>query len=155
MRAFEWIPHFDTTGLVLPRRQTKDAAGYDLAAGETVRLAPGELRLLRTGVRVRLLPGEYLALFARSSLALRRKLLLANGVGVIDRDYYGNPDNGGEILIPLWNLGAAEAVIARGERIAQGVISPFLLVEDDHAQMRPREGGFGSTTADWQGESPR
>lgn len=145
MRRFEWLPGFDASTLSLPQRQTQGAAGYDLAAGETAQIAPGAVVLVRTGVRVQLLEGEYLGLFARSSLALRRKLMVANGVGVIDRDYYDNPDNGGEILVPLWNLGPDIATVLRGERIAQGVIMPFLLVEGDSSGSRLRQGGFGST----------
>ncbi|MCY0876377.1 MAG: dUTP diphosphatase [Firmicutes bacterium] len=147
MRRFEWVPSFVSDGLTLPQRQTTDAAGYDLAAGETVYIAPGGFALVRTGVRVQLEVGEFLALYARSSLALRRKLMLANGVGVIDRDYYENPDNGGEIMVALWNMGTSVAFIERGDRIAQAVMMPFLITEDDHPVKRHRHGGFGSTNA--------
>lgn len=146
MTHFEWAPGFDATGLRLPVRQTTLSAGYDLAAGEDAEIAPREIRLVRTGVRALLERGQFLALYARSSLALKRGLLLSNGVGVIDADYYGNPDNGGEIFVPLWNLGPATAFLVRGERVAQAVFTRFDVVSGELPPGGRRLGGFGSTS---------
>lgn len=145
MRQFSWVQDFVHEGLTLPTRQTARSAGYDLAAGETVSIEAGEIRLVRTGICVQLPDDEFLAIYARSSLALRRRVILANGVGVVDADYYGNPDNGGEIMIALWNLGNSKVVIARGERIAQGVCTSYQTMSDDQAAAMNRQGGFGST----------
>jgi len=143
---FEWAPGFNAAGLQLPVRQTALSAGYDLAAGEDVEIAPTEIRLVRTGVRVLLERGQFMALYARSSLALKRGLLLSNGVGVIDADYYGNADNGGEILVPLWNLGLTTAFLVRGERVAQAVFTRFDIVSGELSPDDKRKGGFGSTS---------
>jgi dUTP pyrophosphatase len=145
MRRFEWIPGFANKGLSLPRRQTERAAGYDLPLGEDVTIPAGEIVLAPTGVRAVCPPGEFLALFPRSSLALKSRLILANGVGVIDADYYDNPDNAGHILIPLWNLGSRDISLARGERVAQAI---FLTCGTADGESRPeaaRTGGFGSS----------
>ena len=146
-RYFEWVPGLEQEGLSLPTRQTDGAAGYDLFARGDVAIAPGEIALVPTGVRVRLPASEFLAVFARSSLAIKRRLVLANGVGVVDADYYGNPDNGGEIMVSLWNIGQAEVLLTRGERIAQGVFMQYLVsaADADLPLGKTRSGGFGST----------
>jgi len=76
-------------------------------------------------------PGEFLALYVRSSLAVRRGLMLANGTGIVDQDYAGNPDNGGHILVALYNPGDAPVHVARGERVAQGIFQRFLVVDEE------------------------
>ena len=145
-RFFEWVPGVDFAGLELPQRQTKAAAGYDLFSIKEVVITPGNILLVPTGVRVKLPIGEFLAIYARSSLAIKRRLMLANGVGVIDADYYDNPDNGGEIMIPLFNMGAEEVLLPRGERIAQGIFtSYFTSTAEDSFLEKKRVGGFGST----------
>jgi dUTP pyrophosphatase len=143
-RRFEVLPGYAERGVTPPQRQTAGAAGYDIAAAEDVTVPPGGVAVVPTGLRVLLPPGEFLALYARSSLAVRRGLTLANGVGIIDADYAGNPTNGGAIHVALRNLGAATVAIARGERIAQAVFQPFALAEDD-APGGAGAGGFGST----------
>lgn len=145
MRRFEWVPGFAGEGLSLPRRQTGQAAGYDLSLAADVTIPAGEIALAPTGVRVVCPPGEFLAMFPRSSLALKKRLILANGVGVVDADYYGNPDNAGHILVPLWNLGQCEVFLARGERVAQAVFLPYGTVEGEPAPGAARTGGFGSS----------
>lgn len=100
--------------------------------------------LVPTGVKAYMEPDEYLALFNRSSNPLKRFLVLTNGVGVIDGDYYSNPDNDGHIMFQFLNFGPETIYIKKGERIGQGVFSKFLLVDDDNAQGE-RLGGHGST----------
>ncbi len=146
LRYFEWVPGLDHQELQLPIRQTVGSAGYDLFSSNDVVIAPNEIKLIPTGVRVKLPVGEFLAVYARSSLALKHHLLLANGVGVVDADYYDNPDNGGEIFVPLWNAGLEVVVLPRGERIAQGIFTQFLTIAaDEITNASKRQGGFGST----------
>ncbi|MHB1682493.1 MAG: dUTP diphosphatase [Bacilli bacterium] len=145
MRRFEWLPEIDHAGLDLPARQTAGAAGYDLCACEDMEIAPDSIALVGTGLRIMLPDGEFLAIYARSSLAVKRRLMLANSVGVIDADYFGNPGNGGHIMIPLWNFGLHPATVLRGERIAQGIIMNAGKADDDGATLCSRQGGFGST----------
>ncbi len=146
LRFFEWVQGVNDAGLELPQRQTQGAAGYDLFSMQEVRISPGEIVLVPTGVRVKLPIGEFLAIYARSSLAIKKKLMLANGVGVIDADYYDNPLNGGEIMIPLLNLGKEEVLLPRGERIAQGIFMSYLTsTAESSLSGKKRIGGFGST----------
>jgi len=89
-----------------------------------------------------------LLVYIRSSAAFKKHLMLMNGVGVIDADYYGNAENEGHILIPIFNYGAEAVRIAAGERIAQGVFTTYLTVDGDRAGSgTARTGGFGSTGA--------
>jgi dUTP pyrophosphatase len=128
-----------------PSRRTPGSAGYDLAAAEDVVVPPRGVALVPTGLRAVMGPGEFLALYVRSSLAVRRGLMLANGTGIVDQDYAGNPDNGGHILVALYNPGDAPVHVARGERVAQGIFQRFLVVDEEAPPGGPREGGFGST----------
>ena len=100
--------------------------------------------LVSTGMKCQLEPGTYLELTIRSSSPLKYWLLLANGVGVIDADYYNNPDNEGEIFFQLINLSPFPIRIQKGEAIGQGIIKSYLTTEDD-AAAGSRLGGFGST----------
>ncbi len=145
MRRFEWIPGVDHAGLVLPARQTAGSAGYDLCAIEDAEIASDAIELVGTGLRIMLPDGEFLAVYARSSLAVKRRLMLANSVGVIDADYFGNPGNDGHIMIPLWNFGSHPVMVTRGERIAQGIILRAGVTDDDGPALLSRQGGFGST----------
>lgn len=143
-RRFELVSAYRGRGLELPRRHTRGSAGYDLAAAEDTVLVPGQVTLVPTGLKVYLPPGGFLAVYARSSLVRKNPVLLANGVGVIDADYADNPENEGHIMVPLWNYGQVPVVIARGERIAQGIFCPYQTTEDD-LPGGERQGGFGST----------
>lgn len=102
--------------------------------------------LVSTGMKCKLDPGTYLELSVRSSSPLKYWLVLANGVGIIDADYYNNPDNEGEIFFQLINLSPFDIKLQKGETIGQGIIKPYLITEDD-AAAGERTGGFGSTGA--------
>ena len=101
--------------------------------------------LVPTGVKCKLDPNTYLELSVRSSCPLKYWLLLANGVGIIDSDYYNNPDNEGHIFFQIINLSPLPIILRKGEIIGQGIIKPFLKTDDDSAIIE-RTGGFGSTT---------
>lgn len=101
--------------------------------------------LVSTGMKCRLASDKYLELSVRSSSPLKYWLVLANGVGIIDADYYNNPDNEGEIFLQLVNLSPYPILIQKGEKIGQGIIKSYFTTEDD-ATTAERTGGFGSTT---------
>lgn len=100
--------------------------------------------LVSTGVKCKLDPGTYLELSVRSSTPLKSWLMLANGVGIIDGDYYNNPDNEGEIFLQMFNLSPFNIQVKKGEAIGQGIIKSYLTTETDVAGGQ-RIGGFGST----------
>lgn len=128
----------------LPVRKTAQSAGYDLEAAEALTIEPGAVALVPTGLKAYMEPEEVLLVYVRSSLAVKRGLMLANGVGVIDADYADNPDNEGHIMIALYNRSNAPVQIAKGERVAQSIFTRFLTTVDDSA-AGARLGGFGST----------
>lgn len=101
--------------------------------------------LVSTGMKCKLDPGSYLQLSVRSSSPLKYWLMMANGVGIIDADYYNNADNEGEIFFQIFNLSPFNIQIKKGEAIGQGIIMPWGITEDD-AAVGERTGGFGSTS---------
>ncbi len=129
--------------LDLPRYETAGSAGMDLRADESFTLAPGERRLVPTGLAVEIPPGHEGSVRARSGLAVRHGIALVNAPGTIDSDYRG------EVKVVLVNLGQDAVAFARGDRIAQLVIAPVARVEielvDDLAGSGRGSGGFGST----------
>lgn len=143
-RRFAVVSAYRHREIALPQRKTPLSAGYDLAAAEAVAVPPGETVLVPTGLKAYMPPDEFLALYIRSSLAVRRRLNLANGVGIIDADYADNPDNEGHILVAVTNTGPAAVTIAAGERIAQGIFHRYGVTADDQPGA-PRVGGLGST----------
>jgi dUTP pyrophosphatase len=100
--------------------------------------------LVSTGMKCKLDPGTWLQLSNRSSSPLKYWLIVANGIGVIDADYYNNPDNEGEIFFQVYNLSPFNIQIKKGEAIGQGIIVPYGVTEDD-VTTGERLGGFGST----------
>lgn len=100
--------------------------------------------LVPTGVKCKLDPGTYLELSVRSSTPLKYWLAMANSEGIIDADYYGNPDNDGAIYFQLINLSPYNIALMKGDKIGQGIIKRYLTTEDDVASGE-RRGGFGST----------
>lgn len=128
----------------LPQRKTALSAGYDLEAASDVTVQPGGVTLIPTGLKAYMEPDEMLLLAIRSSLAVKHSLMLANGVGIIDSDYVDNPDNEGHIMVAVANVGTSPVMVARGERIAQGIFTRFLTITEDQAGGA-RSGGFGST----------
>lgn len=101
--------------------------------------------LVSTGMKCQLDPDTYLELSVRSSCPLKYWLILANGVGIIDADYYNNPDNEGEIFFQIINLSPFDIELHKGDIIGQGIIKPYLTTKDDNASGQ-RVGGFGSTS---------
>ena len=101
--------------------------------------------LVSTGMKCKLDPGTYLELSVRSSCPLKYWLIMGNSVGIIDADYYNNPDNEGEIFFQMINLSPFDIQLKKGNIIGQGIIKPYLVTEDDSASGQ-RTGGFGSTS---------
>ena len=128
----------------LPERATKNSAGYDFFAPEEVVLPAKTLTRVMTGVKCKLAPGLTLILANRSSNPSKKSLFLANGVGVVDADYYDNPDNEGEIGFEFYNNSDEDVIIEKNEKIGQGIILHYLIADDDIA-TGARVGGFGST----------
>ena len=107
--------------------------------------ANSKVSLVPTGIKCKIPDGYYLQLSVRSSLPLKHWLILANGVGIIDADYYNNTDNEGHIYFQLINLLPFPIVIKKGECFGQGILLQYGTTSDDQGTNATREGGFGST----------
>ena len=137
------IKRLDAT-IPLPAYGTDEAAGFDLAAAHDVTVPPRQIALVRTGLVIEVPTVHCLAIFARSSTPLKRGLMVANGVGIIDPDYNG-PDD--EVMIQVLNFTDLDVRIRRGDRLAQGIVLPAPRVRW-HEVENIREvtrGGFGAT----------
>lgn len=128
----------------LPAYGSAEAAGFDLAAADDTTIAARSIALVRTGLVVEVPAGHFLGIFARSSTPLKRGLLVANGVGVIDPDYCGPTD---EILIQVLNVTDADVTVKRGDRLAQGIVLPAPRVQWEEVDdlRNVARGGFGAT----------
>lgn len=206
MRKFEIVERFKGSDLALPKRETKNAVGYDVAVAEDTVIMPfayqmgklidhiNEDRLTdeitdkleslvleekleeakqldlesmtctleevatytkRIGVKPTLVPtgikamcneDESIELVLRSSTPLKYWLVMANSIGIIDGDYYGNPSNDGEIFFQLINFSPVPIKLRKGDKIGQIIFKKFLTTDDDHlAEKKTRIGGFGSS----------
>ena len=123
---------------------TDEAAGFDLAAAHDLTIPPRQIALVRTGLVIEVPSGHFLAIFARSSTPLKRGLMVANGVGVIDPDYSGPTD---EVMIQVLNFTDAPVTVTRGDRLAQAIVlaAPRVTWNEVAAIRDVARGGFGST----------
>lgn len=144
MRKFEVISKYKDKNIPLPTRATAHSAGYDLASYRRYVIRPQETALIETGIKAMMPDNEVLLIYIRSSVAYKRNLILPNGVGVVDADYYNSKKTEGHIIIPVMNVGTRDAIIEEGERIAQGIFTKYETTSDDNA-IGMRTGGFGST----------
>ena len=147
-RGFEIAKGFENSNINLPVRSTKNSAGYDVEAAEDCIIPafkPGQKpTLVKTGIKAYMESDEGLILANRSSNPGKKGLILANSIGVVDSDYYENPDNDGHIMYAFFNFKAEDVEIKKGERIGQAIFQKYLVTDNDIAQGE-RTGGFGST----------
>lgn len=169
VRGFEVVKRLEDheDDVLLPKRGTEDSAGYDFFAYEDVvvpsiwkslmKLTLNRITrmpqidilevtptLIKTGIKAYMQKDEVLKLYNRSSNPKKLGLILANGAGIIDADYFGNPDNDGEIGFAFYNILPFDVTIKKGGKIGQGIFSTYLKSDNDDASGA-RSGGFGST----------
>lgn len=148
-RGFEVAKGFENYNINLPLRKTKCSAGYDFEAAEDTIIPSfkkgAKPTLVKTGIKAYMGEDEVLILANRSSNPGKKGLVMANSIGVIDSDYYGNPDNDGHIMFSFYNIKEEDIQIKKGEAIGQGIFQKFLTIDDDNATAE-RTGGFGSTS---------
>lgn len=151
IRGFEVAKGWEDKNINIPIRKTKKSAGYDVEAAEDIIIPPFERgckpTLIHTELKAYCQDDEWYMLANRSSNPGKKKLVLANGIGIIDADYYCNPDNDGEFMFAYYNMGTEPLEIKKGERIGQVVFQKFLIVDNDVAEGE-RTSGFGSTNED-------
>lgn len=175
-RGFKVVTKYANEGIKLPYRTTMNAAGYDFESAvdmvipsiwkvnflkalwqikhqettseDLLDAAQKDLKpfLIPTGIKAYMDDNEVLIIANRSSNPLKRGLVIPNGIGVIDADYYDNEKNEGEIFIQVLNFGIRDLHIKKGDRIGQGIFMPYLLSDqDDQTAKQKRTGGFGSS----------
>lgn len=148
-RGFEIAKGFENAGINLPVRKTKNSAGYDIEAAEDCVIPTFKKgmkpTLVKTGIKAYMMEDEVLILANRSSNPGKKGLILANSIGVVDSDYYGNPDNDGHIMFAFFNVKDEDIQIKKGDTIGQAIFQKFLITDDDSAEGT-RIGGFGSTS---------
>ena len=164
-RYFEVVSTYQDKDINLPKRQTKNAVGYDFEAAEDITIPsiwklafqsiskyllgysenvpPVKPTLVPTGVKAYFQEDEGLFLYNRSGNPIKKGLLLANGTGVVDKDFLDSEAEG-HIKLAFWNLFPIDVTISKGQRVGQGVFQKVLFVDDDNADGK-RKSGFGST----------
>ena len=149
IRGFEIAKGYEDKNINLPERKTKYSAGYDIEAAEDVvipsfkkGMAP---TLIKTGIKAYMQDDEMLCLYNRSSNPKKKGLILANSVGIVDRDYYGNEDNDGHIMFAFYNVKDTDTEIKKGDAIGQAIFQKYFVADGDIAEGE-RKGGFGSTS---------
>lgn len=132
-------------GHSLPCRGTKHSAGYDFISPVEITVKAHEMAKIPTGVKVCMEPDEVLFIYPRSSIGFKTGIRLANTAGIIDSDYYNNTNNEGHIFIKFYNPTNIDFKINVGDKIAQGIFSKYLVVDDEENITTERSGGIGST----------
>lgn len=147
MRKFEvvqdWAIQYGMKEVKLPQRSTAKAAGYDFFSPVATTIAPGETVKIHTNIKVLMPDNEALILCNRSSYG-PKGIVMPNGIGLIDADFYGNKTNDGNMSFVLKNTTQADFEIKVGDKIGQGFFIQYFTVDDDDAHGT-RNGGFGST----------
>lgn len=149
LRGFEVAKGWEERDIQLPSRSTRHSAAYDIEAAEDTLIPKFQLgqqpTMIATGLKAYCQPDECFFVLNRSS-GPSKGLVLANGLGLIDADYYGNVDNDGHFRVLVFNVSDKDILIKKGTRIAQVVFQKFLVVDSDCATGE-RKGGLGSTGA--------
>ena len=128
----------------LPRRSTKNSAGYDFIAIYDYIIKPNEILKIPTGIRACMENDDVLFIIDRSSMGFKYNVRMCNQVGVIDADYYFC-DNEGHIWIKLQNEGDKDYIVKKGDAMIQGIFMKYLKTDDDIESDNIRNGGIGST----------
>lgn len=173
-RGFEVVSKYNNKDINLPKRATKGSAGYDMESAENITIPSIWQTLFKTffkyladdgsefeeykdvlqqsmkptmvstGLKAYMQEGEVLKLYNRSSNPIKRGLVLSNGIGVVDEDFFNNKNDEGNIKVQFINFFPFDVKIKKGERICQGIFEQYLLVDNDIAEGT-RVGGHGST----------
>ena len=149
MRGFEIVRDdcrkFPELDIKLPTRADVGSAGYDFYSPIDFEIKPGETKIVPMDIKAYMLPDEVMLLWIRSSMGIKKRIVLSNQTGVVDSSYYSNPDNDGNICTALTNMGTEIYQVKAGDKIMQGVFMKYLLIDDDKPLSQKRLGGIGST----------
>ena len=147
---FEKVPDnfrvYPEKDIKLPTRSTKYSAGYDFYSPIAFSVPPkSSTPLIFTDVCVELKPNQFLQITPRSSIGIKKGVILKNTLGIVDCDYYKNISNYGNICFIFYNYSDETAYFEEGERIMQGIILEYHTFENEEENLKERIGGFGSS----------
>ena len=128
----------------MPQRATKHSAGYDIYSPIDAVIEPKSMQMIWTNIKAQFETDEVLLLCVTSGMG-KRGIMVANTIGVIDCDYYGNVGNDGNLGFRLYNFSNEPYVIKAGDKIGQGIFMKYLTVDNEAEITTERVGGFGST----------
>ena len=145
-RGFEICTGYEDKA-TLPKRADKGSCGYDfhIISNTDTYIHPNETVKFETGVKAYMPQDEYLAVHVRSSVGIKKNIVLSNVTAIIDSSFYNNPTNEGNICIALTNIGDKVQVIEPNARVAQGIFMKYLVADEDEVVNEKRNGGIGST----------
>lgn len=148
MRKFEVVKQdaiqYGVVPNKMPQRATKHSAGYDIYSPISTVIQPKTMQMIWTNIKANFNPDEVLILCVTSGMG-KKGIMVANTIGVIDCDYYGNVSNDGNLGFRLYNFSDEPYVIQAGDKIGQGIFLKYLTVDDEKEITATRVGGFGST----------
>ena len=128
----------------MPKRATKSSAGYDIYSPIETTIMPHSMNMIWTNIKAKFNNDEVLLLCVTSGMG-KHGIMVANTIGVIDADYYGNISNDGNLGFRLYNYSDEPYEIKVGDKIGQGIFMKYLTVDDEEEIEEVRVGGFGST----------
>lgn len=148
-RGFEKVDYkfakHNPEDVILPKRSSKYSAGYDFFLPCDLVIPAGEVVTIWSDVKAYMLPDENLKIYIRSSIGIKKNLMISNSTGIIDSDFYDNLATGGNIGISLRNLNKTEdVVLLKGDKVCQGIFSKYLIADGDDTKDI-RTGGIGSS----------
>lgn len=165
-RGFEICKGYENNDITMPIRKTRCSVAYDIEAAEdtiipsiwktvfknVAKFLKGDTEyetfkptLVKTGLKAYFNEDEALFLANKSSYPAKKGLLLANGIGIVESDYYNNQDNDGHLMFAYYNLFPIDITIKKHEPAGQAYFQKFLITDNDNASGI-RTGGFGSTS---------
>lgn len=142
-RRFEKVSYSDDG--ILPLRSDDGSAGYDFFIPKGITINPKESISFCTNIKAMMQKDEVLMLYVRSSIGIKKHVMLCNGTGIIDSTYYNNPTNEGNIICALYNYGDEPVSLNAGDRVVQGIFMKYLTTSDDDVKNKKRTGGIGSS----------
>ena len=146
-RGFEVVKGYEDKNITIPERKTAHSAGYDIEAAEDIKIPMFQKgqkpTLIPTGLKAYCGEDECILLLNRSS-GPKKGFILANSIGLVDSDYYGNEDNDGHLFFAYFNCSDHDIEVKKGDVIGQAMFQQYLIADDDKAEGT-RKGGFGST----------
>lgn len=135
---------YDSTGII-PTRADDGSAGHDFYTPVDLEIPPHSVVKFCTNIKAQMPKKYVLKLYVRSSIGMKKNLMLTNGTGIIDSTYFNNPDNEGNIMCGLFNYGDTTQTIKAGERVVQGIFVKYKVASNSKILNKKRIGGIGSS----------